>query len=137
MSDYTVLRASDAPDYTEGKEPGHQFLGYGGLGSDQVSVNVITLEPGKTHKVPGMPDDMGHRHDEIDEVYIVAGGEVVCKLGDDEITLGTLDSVCIPPETVRATRNVSDAPATVIMFSPKMADPQGQSHFEEGFWPAS
>lgn len=131
---YDLLRAADAPDYTEGKDPGHHFLGYGALGSEQVSLNVITLEPGKTHKVPGMPDDMGHRHDEIDEVYVVVSGEVTVKLDDDEVTLGPLDAVRIPPETVRATRNTSDTDATVIMFSPKMHDPQGQSHFQEGFW---
>jgi quercetin dioxygenase-like cupin family protein len=134
MSDYTILRSSEAPDYTEGKDPGHQFFGYGGLGSEQVSVNVITLEPGKTHKVPGMSDDIGHSHDDIDEVYIVASGELTCKLGDDVFTLGPLDAVRIPPETKRATRNASDAPATVIMLSPKMTDPRAQSHFHEGFW---
>jgi mannose-6-phosphate isomerase-like protein (cupin superfamily) len=135
MSDYTLVRASDAPDYTEGKDPGHSFLGYaGGLGSEQVSLNVIALEPGATHKVPGMPDDMGHNHDEIDELYIVASGEVTCKLGDDEVTLGPLDAVRIPPDTIRSTRNTSDAPATIIMVSQKMTDPRAQSHFHEGFW---
>jgi mannose-6-phosphate isomerase-like protein (cupin superfamily) len=134
MSDYTILRAAKAPDYTEGKDPGHRFFGYGALGSDQVSVNVIELEPGKTHKVPGMPDDIGHNHDDIDEVYIVASGELTCKLGDDVVTLGPLDAVRIPPETMRATRNDSDQPATVIMLSQKMTDPRAQSHFHEGFW---
>jgi mannose-6-phosphate isomerase-like protein (cupin superfamily) len=135
MSDYTVLRTADAPDYTEGKDPGHQFLGYGALGSDQVSMNVITLDPGAVHKVPGMPDDMGHSHEDIDEIYVVASGEIACKLDDDELTLGPLDAVRIPPAIKRATRNVSDAPATLIMFSQKMTDPRAQSHFHEGFWP--
>ena len=136
MSDYTLLKAADAPDYTEGKDPGHQFFGYGALGSDQVSLNVITLEPGTTHKPPGMGDDIGHSHEDIDEVYVVAAGEVTCKLGDEEVKLGALDAVRIPPETKRATRNASDAPATVIMFSQKMTDPRAQSHFHEGFWPS-
>ena len=134
MSDYTLLRAGDAPDYTEGKDPGHSFLGYGGLGSEQVSLNVVRLEPGTTHKAPGMGDDTGHSHEDIDEVYIVASGEITCKLGDDELTLGPLDAVLIPPATKRAARNTSDAPATVIMLSQKMTDPRAQSHFHEGFW---
>ncbi len=131
---YELLRATDAPDYTEGKDPGHQFLGYGALGSEQVSANVITLEPGATHKVPGMPDDTGHSHEDIDEIYVVVAGEVTVKLDDEEISLGPLDAVCIPPETKRATRNTSDANATVLMFSQKMTDPRAQSHFHEGFW---
>lgn len=134
MSDYTVVKAADAPDYTEGKDPGHQFFGYGALGSEQVSMNVITLEPGATHKVPGMGDDVGHSHEDIDEVYVVASGEVTVKVGDDEVTLGPLDAINIPPDTKRATRNTSDGPATVIMLSPKMSDPQAQSHFHDGFW---
>src|SRR5207253_2464273 len=114
--------------------PGHQFLGYGALGSEQVSCNVIALEPGATHKVPGMPDDMGHSHSDIDEIYVVVSGEVTVKLDGDEITLGPLDAVRIPPDTVRSTRNTSDADATVLMLSPKMTDPRAQSHFHEGFW---
>ncbi|MEA2125580.1 MAG: hypothetical protein QOI80_2362 [Solirubrobacteraceae bacterium] len=135
MSDYTLVRASDAPDYTEGKDPGHAFYGYaGGLGSEQVSLNVVVLDPGATHKAPGMGDDVGHSHEDVDEVYIVAGGEVTVRVGDDELTLGPLDAIRIPPETIRGTRNTSDEPATIIMVSPKLTDPRAQSHFHEGFW---
>lgn len=131
---YELLRATDAPDYTEGKDPGHRFHGYGALGSEQVSMNVIVLEPGATHKVPGMADDVGHSHEDIDEVYVVAAGEVTVKADDDELVLGPLDAIRLPPEVKRATRNTGDATATVIMVSPKMRDPRAQSHFHEGFW---
>ena len=134
MSDYEVLKAADAPDYTQGNDPGHQFLGYGALGSEQVSVNVITLDPGATHKAPGMGDDVGHSHEDIDEIYIVASGEVTVKADDDEVVLGPLDAIRLAPSVKRGTRNTGDAPATVIMFSPKMSDPRAQSHFHEGFW---
>lgn len=134
--DYAVLKAADAPDHAQGQTPGHEFRGYGGLGSEQVSLNVIHLEPGATHKVPGMSDDIGHSHEEIDEVYIVAAGEVTVKVGDDVLVLGPLDAIRMAPGVMRASRNTSDEPATVIMLSPKMRDPQGQSHFEDGFWPA-
>ena len=135
MSDaYTVLRAGDAPDFTQGKDPGHEFRGYGALGSEQVSLNVIVLEPGASHKVPGMPDSTGHSHEGIDELYIVTEGELTLKLDDEELVLGPLDAVRIAPEVKRATRNTSDAPTTVIMTSPKMHDPRGQTEFHEGFW---
>ena len=138
MSDaYAVVRADDAPDYAQGKTPGHEFRGYGELGSEQVSLNVIVMEPGTTHKVPGMDDDIGHSHEDIDEIYIVASGRVTVKAGDDEVELGPLDAIRLAPEVVRSTRNTSDAPATVVMLSPKMRDPRAQSHFEERFWPAS
>lgn len=135
MSDYAVLKAADAPDYVEG-EPDHKFIGYGALGSDQVSLNVIELEPGASHRAPGMGGDIGHSHEDIDEVYVVLAGEVTVKADDDEVVLGPLDAIRFAPEVKRATRNSGDATATVLMVSPKMADPRAQSHFHEGFWPA-
>lgn len=132
MSDYSVLKAADAPNYTEGSD--EEFRGYGGLGSEQVSVNVVVLDPGATHKAPGMGDDVGHSHEDIDEVYVVVDGEVTVRADDDLIVLGPLDSIRFAPSVKRATRNLSDARATVLMVSPKMRDPKAQSHFHEGFW---
>jgi mannose-6-phosphate isomerase-like protein (cupin superfamily) len=134
MSDYAVVRATDAPDFTEGKKPGEAFLGYGGLDSEQVSINVVTLEPGTTHGVPGMSEDIGHSHEDIDEIYVVVAGTVTVKADDEEIELGPLDAMRFAPSVKRATRNAGSDTATVIMFSPKMTDPRAQSHFHEGFW---
>ena len=137
MSDaYAVLRAADAPDFAQGQTPGHEFRGYGELGSDQVSLNVILMEPGTTHKIPGMGDDVGHRHEDIDEIYLVASGRITVKADDEEIELGPLDAIRMAPAVTRSARNTSDAPAAVVMVSPKMRDPKAQSHFEDGFWPA-
>jgi mannose-6-phosphate isomerase-like protein (cupin superfamily) len=101
-----------------------------------LSMNVIVLEPGTTHTVPGMDENIGHSHDDIDEVYVVVSGEVTVKIDDDELTLGPLDAVRIAPAAKRATRNTSDTEVTIVMFSQKMHDPRAQSHFHDGFWPA-
>ncbi len=135
MSDYAIVKATEAPDYTEGKKPGEAFLGYGGLGSEQISINVVTLEPGTTHTAPGMADDTGHSHEDIDEVYVCVQGNVTVRAGDDEIELGPLDAIRFSPSVKRGTRNTGSQDATVIMFSPKMSDPRAQSHFHDGFWP--
>jgi len=52
MSDYSLLRAADAPDFT-GDSPG-AFLAYGhALGSEQLAFNVRVLAPGTAHVPPG------------------------------------------------------------------------------------
>ena len=78
MSDYTVLRAADAPDYT-GEHPG-AFLGYARpMASEQLAVNVRVLEPGMTHVPPGGDPTRGHSHRTIEEIYFVLDGELTIK----------------------------------------------------------
>ena len=83
MSDYTILRADEAPDFTGGKVPS-PFLGYGRpLGSEQLALNVRVLAPGATHVPPGGDPSGGHHHKTIEEIYFVIDGEIEIKLGDD------------------------------------------------------
>jgi mannose-6-phosphate isomerase-like protein (cupin superfamily) len=136
MSDYTVLKAADAPDYTGDDTPG-AFLGYAStLGSDELGVNIRVLAPGQAHVAPGMDPGTGHSHKDIEEIYIVIEGEVSFKIEDDTFVLGPRDAVRIPPELKRATRNDGDREAAMVMVSVKMDDPRGQSEFHPGFWDA-
>jgi len=134
VSDYTILRASEAPDYT-GDAPG-AFYGYGRpLGAGQLSINVRGLEPGMAHVPPGTDPAWGHSHETIEEIYFVLEGELTIKLGDDVLTLGPRDAVRIPPETPRAVRNDSAARAALLMASVRVEDPRVESHAHENFWP--
>ncbi len=136
MSDHTILRAADAPDYT-GDAPG-AFLGYGRpLGAEQIAVNVRLLEPGMAHVPPGGDPTRGHSHRTIEEIYFVLEGEITLKLGDDVVTLGPRDAVLIPPDTPRAARNDTDAPAALMMISAAVKDIRSETVGHEGFWPAA
>ena len=136
MSDYTLLRGADAPDYT-GDAPG-AFLGYAKpMGANEIAFNLRVLEPGTTNVPPGYDESLGHSHTDIEELYFVVEGEITLKLGDDVVTLGPRDAVLIPAATVRSARNTSDAPATLAMVSVTMADPVAGSAFHEGFWPVA
>jgi mannose-6-phosphate isomerase-like protein (cupin superfamily) len=136
VSDYNVLRADEAPDFT-GDEPG-AFLGYGRpMGAGQVAFNVRELEPGQTHMPPGGDPTGGHAHVTIEEIYFVLEGEITVKLGEDVITLGPRDAVVIPPGTTRGVRNLGDVPAAFAMVSVKVEDQMKEANFVEGFWPAS
>ena len=133
MSDYTVLRAADAPDYT-GEHPG-AFLGYARpMASEQLAVNVRVLEPGMAHMPPGGDPTRGHSHRTIEEIYFVLDGELTIKLGDDVLKLGPRDAVLIPAGTPRATRNDSDSEVAFLMISTKVDDIRAETVGHEEFW---
>jgi quercetin dioxygenase-like cupin family protein len=136
MSDYTIIRRADAPDYT-GDAPG-AFLGYArALGLEQVAFNVRVLEPGMAHVPPGGDPSWGHSHRTQEEVYFVVYGELTIKLGDDVHTLGPLDAVRIAPETVRAARNDGTEEAAFVLCSIKIEDALADAQPSEGFWTAA
>ena len=135
MSDYSLIRREDAPDYT-GDAPG-AFLGYGRpLGAEQLAVNVRVLAPHTTHVAPGGDPAWGHSHRSIEEIYFVLEGEVQVKLGDTVETLHRHDAVRIPAATVRAVRNDGDEEAAFAMISVRVDDNRAESVPHEGFWPA-
>jgi uncharacterized cupin superfamily protein len=133
VSDYTVMRAADAPDYT-GDAPG-AFLGYARpMGSEQLGVNVRVLEPGMAHVPPGDDPSLGHSHRTIEEIYFVLEGELTVKLGDDVLALGPRDAVRIPAQTPRATRNDSAARTAFMLISVKVEDIRAESIRHDSFW---
>ena len=134
MSGYTIQRAADAPDYTQGSPS--PFLGYARpMGSEELGFNVRVLAPGATNVPPGEDPVPGHSHDTVEELYFVLEGEVTVKVGEDIHKLGPRDAILIGRGVPRAARNESDAEAAIAMVSVKMADPMGDSHKHEGFWP--
>jgi mannose-6-phosphate isomerase-like protein (cupin superfamily) len=134
MSEYTILRAHDAPDYT-GDAPG-AFLGYGRpMGAEQLALNVRILEPGTAHVPPGGDPTKGHSHATIEEIYFVLEGEITIKLGDEVHALGRWDAALIPPDTPRAVRNDAGERAAFALVSVKVIDHATESLPVESFWP--
>ena len=133
MSDYTVMRGAEAPDYT-GDHPG-AFLGYARpMGSTQLAFNMRVLEPGQPHIQPGGDPSWGHSHKTIEEIYLVLEGEITMKVGGDVVTLGPRDAIFLPPQTPRATRNDADVQAVFAMISTKVDDPMAETNTHEQFW---
>lgn len=134
MSDYTILRGAEAPDFTGGSAS--PFLGYGRpMGAEQIAVNVRVLAPGASHVPPDADPASGHSHKTIEELYLVIQGEVQLKVDDDVHMLGVRDAVLLPPATVRAVRNVSGEEAAMVMISRPVADPRAESDMHDGFFP--
>src|SRR4051794_37715486 len=135
MSDYSVLRAAEAPEYTSGSPS--PFFGYGRpMGSTQLAFNVRVLAPGATHVAPGEDPARDHSHSTIEEIYFVIDGTITVKVGEDVLTLGPRDAILIPAATPRSARNDTGVEAAFAMVSVKVADQSKESHQHEGFWPA-
>jgi uncharacterized cupin superfamily protein len=136
MSDYTVVRAAEVPDFT-GDAPG-AFLGYArALGAEQLGFNVRVLAPHTAHVPPGEDPALGHSHRSIEEIYFVLDGEITIKLGDEVTTLAPRDAVRIPPATPRAVRNDTDAEAAFALCSVHVEDYAAESRRHDDFWPAA
>ena len=134
MSDYKIMRAGDAPDYTKGDAS--PFLGYGRpLGAEQIAFNVRVIAPGASHVPPGFDPAGGHSHNTIEEIYFVIDGVLDVKLGDEVVTLRKRDAVLIPADTPRSARNSSGEEAAFAMVSIKVADQSTESVAHENFWP--
>ncbi|MBE2317111.1 cupin domain-containing protein [Solirubrobacter sp. CPCC 204708] len=134
MSEYKILRASEAPDYTQGSPS--PFLGYAQpLGAEQIAVNVRVLAPGAAHVPPNEDPALGHSHKTIEELYLVIQGEVRIKVGDDVHTLGVRDAILLPPDAPRAVRNETEEEAAMVMISVPVADALAESNLHRGFWP--
>lgn len=133
MSDYTIVRAAEVPDFAKSEAGG--FLGYStALGAAQLALNVRVLAPGAAHVAPGEDPGKGHSHVTIEEIYFVLEGEIAIKVGDEIETLGPRDAILVPPATPRQFRNESDREASVLLVSVKVEDQRAESRWHEGFW---
>jgi len=60
----------------------------------------------------------GHRHEEQEEIYLVISGSARLKLDDDEIELGPLDAVRIPPGVMRGMAAGPDGAELIAFGAP-------------------
>jgi uncharacterized cupin superfamily protein len=113
MSDYTHISLSAVEDSAvEGGFSDVQEAHFAGrdLGLEALGVSYQVVKPGKHHA-------FGHRHKEVEEVYVVVGGSGTCHLDDDEVAVGRLDAIRVGPRVTRGFAAGSDA-LELLVFSP-------------------
>ena len=98
MADYTLLNLRTgvedmAPKFGMGEGIEAHF-GRKPLGLEKSGLSYFKLR--SDYKLP-----FGHTHSEQEEIYLVVSGTARLKLDDEEIELGELDAVRIPPGTMR------------------------------------
>jgi mannose-6-phosphate isomerase-like protein (cupin superfamily) len=132
MSDYTVAKREDAPDFMA------QFPGFGEM--------RIFTEPAECEQVAfswrvlpentGGRGSYGHRHRTQEEVVFVISGTVTFKIGDDVFRVEPKGAVRIAPHAVRSLHNDGPGEAEILLFSVKAPDDaKDEVEQVQDFWP--
>jgi mannose-6-phosphate isomerase-like protein (cupin superfamily) len=131
MSDYSIVRADEAEDaYADSDVPGEFRSLTEALGAEQVAVTLIRIPPHSDFE-----QGSGHRHEEIEEVYLVTRGTLTMRFDEEVETVGAGTAVRVAPGTVRSHRNEGDEPVEIWAISRQSESDSGEK--VEDFWEAS
>jgi len=131
MSDYSIVKAEEAEDaYADSDVPGEFRSLTEALGAEQVAVTLIRIPPHSDFE-----QGTGHRHDEIEEIYLVTKGTLTMRFGDEIETVAAGSAVHVPPQTLRSHRNEGEEPVEMWAISPVNESDSGEKVDE--FWGAS
>jgi mannose-6-phosphate isomerase-like protein (cupin superfamily) len=131
MTAFNVVAADEVDDvYADSDVPGEFRPLTDALGASQVAITLIRIPPHSDFE-----QGTGHRHGEIEELYLVTKGELTMRFGDEIRTVGPTQVVRVAPETVRSHRNEGDEP--VEMWAISQATEDSDSTKVDDFWEAS
>lgn len=120
-SSYTHKRLTDVEDSAEkfGFGETHEIrFAHDDLNADQNGVSHQWYKPGKRQP-------FGHKHDDVEELYVVIGGSGRVKLDDDVVGLERLDVIRVAPGVMRAFE-AGDEGLEILAFSPRRPDDRGE-----------
>jgi mannose-6-phosphate isomerase-like protein (cupin superfamily) len=131
MSDYTIVDPDEVEDAYAGSDVPGEFRGLTeALGAEQLAVTLIRIPPHSDFE-----QGTGHRHEEIEEVYIVTRGTLTMRFGDDVRPVGPGAVVRVAPQTSRSHRNEGDEPVELWAVSKQLG--RGDAEKIDDFWEAS
>ena len=131
MSDHTVINADDVDDaYAGTSVPGEFRSLSGALGTEQLAVTLIRVPPHSDFE-----QGTGHYHEELEELYIVARGQLTMRFGDEIRTVGAGSVARVSPRLPRSHRNEGDEPVEVWAVSTRIDEPDSVKL--DDFWEAS
>ena len=88
------------------------------LQTEQTGVSHHRIRPGKRQA-------FAHRHERVEEVFVVLSGSGRAKLDDDVLELRPLDAVRVSPGVTRAFE-AGDEGLEVLAFGPRRPDDRGE-----------
>ncbi|MGN6254969.1 MAG: cupin domain-containing protein [Solirubrobacterales bacterium] len=131
MSEYSIVKATEAEDvYADSDVPGEFRPLAEALGCEQVAVTLIRIPPHSDFE-----QGTGHRHGEIEEIYLVTKGTLTMRFGDEVREVEAGSAVRVAPQTVRSHRNEGDEPVEMWAISPANDRDGGEKVGD--FWEAS
>lgn len=131
MTDYSIVKADEADDAYAGSDvPGEFRPLTQALGAEQVAVTLVRIPPHSDFE-----QGSGHRHEEIEEVYLITKGTLTMRFGEEIEVVEAGSAVRVAPHTVRSHRNEGDEPVEMWALSPPSGDDGGEK--VDDFWEAS
>ena len=131
MSDHAIVKADQVEDaYADSDVPGEFRSLTKALGAEQLAVTLMRIPPHSDFE-----QGTGHRHSEIEEVYLVTRGTLTMRFGDEIEEVGAGSAVCVPPQTLRSHRNEGDEPVEMWAISRQSESDGGEK--VDDFWEAS
>lgn len=131
MSGYRVVRGDDVKDAYAGTDvPGEFRRLTDALGSEQLAATLIRVPPHSDFE-----QGTGHRHAEVEELYLITAGVLTMRFDDDVREVGAGSVVRVSPATVRSHRNEGDEPVEMWAVSRKLD--HGDAEKIDEFWDAS
>jgi mannose-6-phosphate isomerase-like protein (cupin superfamily) len=126
MADYTHRNLADVEDaaakwgYSDSQEA--RFAG-GDLELETLGVSYQIVKPDKHHA-------FGHRHKEVEEVYVVLAGSGTCRLDGEEVPVKRLDAIRVGPSVTRGFAAGAEG-LELLVFSPSAP---GDAELVENFF---
>jgi mannose-6-phosphate isomerase-like protein (cupin superfamily) len=100
------------------------------LGCEQIALTLIRIPPHSDFE-----QGTGHRHEEIEEVYLVTRGTLTMRCGEEVEEVPAGSAVRVAASTVRSHRNRGDEPVELWAISRRVEGDGGTK--VEDFWEAS
>jgi mannose-6-phosphate isomerase-like protein (cupin superfamily) len=131
VSDYAIAKADQVKDaYADSDVPGEFRSLTEALGAEQLAVTLMRIPPHSDFE-----QGSGHRHSEIEEIYLVTRGTLTMRFGEEIETVGAGSAVRVPPQTIRSHRNEGDEPVEMWAISRQSESDGGEK--VDDFWEAS
>lgn len=131
MSEYAIARPEDVDDPYAGTDVPGEFRSFKeALGSEQLAVTLIRIPPHSDFE-----QGSGHRHERLEEIYILARGTLTMRFGERIEQVGAGAVVRVAPHTVRSHRNEGSEPVEMWAISRRIPEPDATK--VEDFWEPS
>jgi quercetin dioxygenase-like cupin family protein len=131
MADFKIVSADDVEDSYAGTDvPGEFRRLTKALEAEQLSVTLIRVPPHSDFE-----QGTGHYHAEVEELYIVARGNLTVRVGDDVQRVPAPSVIRLAPHARRSHRNEGDEPVELWAVSQRIDHPDATKLDE--FWEAS
>lgn len=130
MSDYAIVRADEIEDsYADSDVPGEFRRLTDPLEGEQLAATLIRIPPHSDFE-----QGTGHRHERVEELYVVSRGTLTMRLGDEVREVGAGTAVRVAPQTPRSHRNLGEETVEMWAISPKIEEDDSEKIDE--FWEA-